>query len=308
MIVVTSPRKIPCSSSTWAGCRDPRRCASCPSESIAADRFVPDSERRDSRRIVLTAELSSGGALLRDAREAVADRVGVVAEVVQARQGRERVEREHPLEEGRRPVAHCAADSVVAACLGDEATLEQPRDRRVRRYAADPRDLRPRDRPQVRDDRDCLERGLRQTALHGTLEQARARFRCIARSAECPAASDALQDDAAPSFAVALAEQSQRGLDPVLRLTRCVAELFGRQRRRCDDEQSFDDPRERIERVGGDQAERTFHEWLLSTLARAILIGANGAACWMAISSCLRSSSSARNATAISTRDIPATS
>src|SRR3954464_10674831 len=108
--------------STW-GCRDPRRCARCPSESIAADRFVPDSERRDSRRIVLTAELSSGGALLRDAREAVADRGGVVAEVVQPRQGRERVEREHPLEEGRRPVAHCAADSVVAAGLGDEAAL-----------------------------------------------------------------------------------------------------------------------------------------------------------------------------------------
>src|SRR5207253_9736985 len=60
--------------------------------------------------------------------------------------------------------------------------------------------------------------------------------------------------------------------------------------------------------LGRDQAERTVQERLLSASAREILIGANGAAWAIATSFCFRSSSSARNATAISMRDRPSTS
>src|SRR5262249_31043320 len=109
-------------------------------------------------------------------------------------------------------------------------------------------------------------------------------------------------------FPVALAEEAQCGLDPLLRLVGRVAQFLGRERGGRDDEQALDDARECIERIGGDQAERAFQETLLSTSARAILIGANGAAWLMTISSCLRSSRRARKATATSTRDMPATS
>src|SRR5206468_11869839 len=125
---------------------------------------------------------------------------------------------------------------------------------------------------------------------------------------ERPAAGDLLQHDPAPSLPVALAQQAQRGLDAFGRFLRSLSQLFRRERRRGHHEQRLDDPGQRVERVGGDQAERTFHERLLSTSARAILIGAKGAAWPMAISPCLRSSSSARNATVISTRDMPSIS
>src|SRR5262249_59757526 len=92
------------------------------------------------------------------------------------------------------------------------------------------------------------------------------------------------------------------------RLPRRRAELLGRERRRGDDEQRLERPREPVEGIGRDQAERTVHAVLLSTAARAILIGANGAAWLISISPCLRSSSSARNATATSVRGRPPTS
>ena len=73
-------------------------------------------------------------------------------------------------------------------------------------------------------------------------------------------------------------EQAEGRLDALRRFICGLAELVRLERRRGDDEQRLGRPRERVERIGGDQAERTFHERLLSTSARAILIGANGAA------------------------------
>jgi len=67
-------------------------------------------------------------------------------------------------------------------------------------------------------------------------------------------------------------------------------------------------PRQRVERVGLDQAERAFHATSSSTTPRDARIGANGAACSSVISPARRSSSKARNATACSTRVSPATS
>src|SRR6185437_7482362 len=119
-----------------------------------------------------------------------------------------------------------------------------------------------------------------------------------------------LEHDPAPLFREPLFEDRERLLDlRRIRLGGC-RELVDRQRLGGDHEQRLERPCE-LERgrgVSGDQAETVFQERLLSASAREILIGANGAACAIAISFCLRSSSSARNATAISTRESPATS
>ena len=60
--------------------------------------------------------------------------------------------------------------------------------------------------------------------------------------------------------------------------------------------------RELVDRICGDQAERAIHSRFLSSSVRETLIGANGAACSSEISPALRSSSSARKATAWSMR------
>jgi len=111
-----------------------------------------------------------------------------------------------------------------------------------------------------------------------------------------------------PSLAVAntdsVGEQLQRVLDGHgVGLGRGL-ELSERERLRGDDEQRLECARQLCSRrhLGGDQAERTFQERLLSASAREILIGANGAAWAIAISFCLRSSRSAMNATATSIR------
>src|SRR5689334_22639332 len=82
-----------------------------------------------------------GGALFGDPFEAGADRFGVVAEIVEAWQRGQRLEREDALEERRRSIADCTADAVVATGLRDQPALEQPGDGRVRGDTADPRDL-----------------------------------------------------------------------------------------------------------------------------------------------------------------------
>src|SRR5581483_11177047 len=159
------------------------------------------------------------------------------------------------------------------------------------------------------DDGERLQRRLREAALDRALEQPRAGLGRLARGAERPASGDALQHDAAPALAVALAQEPQRRLDPLRVVGGRLGQLGGRERRRRDDEQRLDRPRERVDGVGGDQAERTvLHCNILSWSARETLIGAKGAACASAISPALHSSSSARKATACSTRARPATS
>src|SRR5581483_10873838 len=162
--------------------------------------------------------------------------------------------------------------------------------------------------PQVRDDRERLQRRLRQPALRRLLDHARAGVRGLARRAERPAAGDVLEDDAAPTFAVALAHQTQRRLDPLRVVLGRLGQLLHRQRRRGDDEERLHRAGELVERVAGNQAERSVHESSLSTSVREILIGANGAAWSIAISPARRSSRRARNATACSIRDSSPTS
>src|SRR5439155_18880628 len=238
----------------------------------------------------------------------LADLRDVVAEVVEPRQLGERLEPEHPLEEPGRPVADGAARGVLAPSFGDQPALDQAGHGRVGRDAADAGDLRPRARPEVRDDRERLEPGLREAALHRPLEQPRARLRRLAGGPERVAACDVLEDDAAPPLRVPLREQAERDLDALRVLVRGLRELADVERLGGDHEQSLDRPRERVDRIGGDQAEWAIHESVLSTSAREILIGANGAAWSIAISPPLRSSSRARNATATSTRESPSTS
>src|SRR5262249_9225284 len=121
-------------------------------------------------------------------------------------------------------------------------------------------------------------------------------------------ARDVLEDDAAPALAVPLAEEAQGRLDALGVVVGRLGELVDGERPRRDDEQRLDRAGELVDRVRGDQPERTFHCRLLSASGREILIGANGAA-WARTSSFrLRSSSSARNATATSVRVSPSTS
>ena len=99
----------------------------------------------------------------------------MLAEVVEARQRGGALEPEDALEERRRPVADRPAGAVVPARFRDQAALEQAGDGRVGGDAADPGDLGPAARAEVGDDRERLERGLREPALDRPLEQAPAR-------------------------------------------------------------------------------------------------------------------------------------
>src|SRR5262249_596220 len=96
----------------------------------------------------------------------------------------------------------------------DHPPRAHPDPGRTGRAAGGRGDLRPRHRAEVRDDRQRLQRRLRQPALHGPLEQPPARLGRVARRAEGPAAGDLLQDDAATALAVALRQQAERRLPP----------------------------------------------------------------------------------------------
>src|SRR5207248_10935901 len=141
-----------------------------------------------------------------------------------------------------------------------------------------------------------------------------ARLRSFARGAERPAAGDMLEHDPAAAFRIALPHEAERCLDALGIVVGCICELLHRQRRRGDDEQRLQRAGELVERITGDQAERSVHAVVLSSSsrlsfpARAILIGANGAGCSIVISPERRSSSSARNATACSIRGSSLTS
>ena len=131
-----------------------------------------------------------------------------------------------------RRAASCGSGSrrrvVVAARLRDQPALDEIRDGRVGRDAADARDVRPRARPEVRDDRERLERRLREVPLRRLLEEPRARLRRLARRAERPAARDVLEHDAAAALAVALADEPERRLDALGVVVRGLRELLRR--------------------------------------------------------------------------------
>src|SRR5207244_711290 len=162
---------------------------------------------------------------------------------------------------------------------------------------------------EVRDDRERLERRLREVALRRLLEEPRAGLGRVARRAERPAAGDVLEHDPAPAFGVALAHESQCRFDALGVVVRGLRELLDREGCRRHDQERLERAGELVERIGRDQAERTVHSPVLSSLSvdscplRKILIGANGADCSMAISPVRRRSSSARKATACSTRE-----
>ena len=142
--------------------------------------------------------------------------------------------------------------AVLAARFGDQAPLRQAGDGGVCGNPADPGDLRPRDRSEVRDDRDRLERSLREAALHRTLEQPPARLGRRARCAEGPASRHRFEHDPAATLVIALREEPERHLDALLVVLRRGRELFHGQRRIGDDEQRLERPRELVERIGGD--------------------------------------------------------
>ena len=74
------------------------------------------------------------------------------------------------------------------------------------------------------------------------------------------AAGNALEDDAAASLREALAEDLQGFLDPGEIVVGGDGDVLRRQRLGRDHEQRLDRPDEVVDRVGPDQAERTFHE------------------------------------------------
>ena len=107
-------------------------------------------------------------------------------------------------------------------------------------------------RPEVGDDRQRLERSLRQPALHGPLEQPPASLGRFTRGTEGPATRNRLQHDPAATLVIALGEQPERQLDPLMVVLRRSHELLHGQRRARDDEQCLERPRELVERIGGD--------------------------------------------------------
>src|SRR5262249_17616166 len=145
------------------------------------------------------------GAPLGHGLEPLPDLLSTLPEIVQARQLRQPVEPEDPLEKLSRPVAHGPRRSGLSPGLGNEASLDEPADARIGGDAADPGDGGPRAGPEVGDHRERLQRGLREASLDRTLDETCAGRGVLARGAERIAAGHALQHDPAPSFAESLA-------------------------------------------------------------------------------------------------------
>ncbi len=183
-----------------------------------------------------------------------ADLARVLAEVVEPRQLRERLEPEHALEQLGRPIAHGTSEPGLATGFHDEPALDEPGDDRVRGHATHAGDVGTRARAEVRDDRQGLECRLGEPALDGTLHEARARCRFRPRRAKGVAAGHVLEDDAAPPFGVALSHEVERALDASLVLFRRRGEVFRRQRRGSDDEERLQRAGEAFERLGVDES------------------------------------------------------
>src|SRR5262245_23145762 len=215
-----------------------------------------------------------GGSRLGDLEQPLAELAGIPTEIVEPRKRREALEAEDALEERRRPVPHGAAGRGLTPGFRDEAALDEARDGRVGGDAADPCDVGAGARAEVRDDRERLERGTGEPALHRLLEQTRARIRYFAARAIRVPAGHRLEDDAAASLRVALLQEADRGLDTLRIVLRRLGQLLDRERSGRHDEERLHGPREAIDRVGGDQAERAFHSVILSLSALETLIGA----------------------------------
>ena len=215
--------------------------------------------REDRVRRVRARAGALGGLADGDRVQPLADLRGALAQVVEPRQRGGALEPEDAFEERRRPVADGATRAVVASRLGDQAALEQAGDGRVGGDPADAGDLRPAARAEVGDDRERLQGRLREASLDRPLEEAAAGLGGLARGAEGVAAGDVLQHDPAAPLAVPIGEQPERELDPLDVVRGRVGELFDRERRRGHDEQGLERPGELVDRVRGDQAERTIH-------------------------------------------------
>src|SRR5262245_61390212 len=146
-----------------------KRAYSCGSARTTIDESANAIATSDATSAVRARLLRA--ALFCDCVEPFAEIIDVTREIIQPRQLRQRLESENPLEHRGRAVLDGPADTVVAARLGDQPALDQSGHGRIGRDAADPRDLRPRHRPEVRHDRERLQRRLRQAALYRPLEQ-----------------------------------------------------------------------------------------------------------------------------------------
>src|SRR5206468_1305167 len=117
-----------------------------------------------------------------------------------------------------------------------EAALDEAGDGGIGADAADARDLRPRARPDVRDDRERLERGPREALVDRAVVEARAGGGRRLRRAEGPPARDVLEHDPAASLAVALAEEVEGGGDALGLVGGRLCQLPLAERRGRDDE------------------------------------------------------------------------
>src|SRR5437764_8804832 len=88
---------------------------------VAGDVLILRRVRATSRVAGFSGQASSSGSLLGDRVEPAADLVHVGAEVVEARELREALQPEDPLEERCRAVPDRTAGRLVAAGLGDQA-------------------------------------------------------------------------------------------------------------------------------------------------------------------------------------------
>ena len=118
-------------------------------------------------------------------------------------------------------------------------------------------------RPEVRDDRQRLERRLREAALDRPLEQPPARLGGLARGAQRPAAGDVLEHDPAAALAKALADEPERRLDPLASSSAAAASSSTASGRDATTSSASTVTRQAVERAGGDQAERAVHSSLL---------------------------------------------
>src|SRR4029079_10138092 len=122
-----------------------------------------------------------------------------------------------------------------------------------------------------------------------------------------------LAHDPAPALREPLGEERERLLDPADVVVRGDRQILRGERLRGHDEQRLERPGELLDGRACDYAQRTFHWLSPSSVSGRVpswwtLIGVNGPACSIRISPALRSSSSARNATACSMRERPAAS
>jgi hypothetical protein len=190
--------------------------------------------------------MTLGAAAACDLFEPRAQLLRILGQVVEPRELREARQAENALEERRRSVPNRA---LVATGLRDEAALEETGDGRIGRHAADARDLRTADRPQIRDDRKGLQSRLRETALHGPLDEARTRLGSLARRPQRIAARNLLEHDAASPLAVATRQETQGRLDPLGAVLGRRRKLLDRERARSDHEQRLDHAGEPVDGV-----------------------------------------------------------